>query len=283
MKPIRTAVIPAALAMSLLTGCGYYARAWQAEQDKQQHANVPTADSTADSTKEATEATVMQQGEPREEKAEKTEKKAEARSEEAKAQVLMSTERARRRKEDRLREDLARETPEARETRLWQLNQDQIDDLLDGADSDGHMLGIFLMSNDVDLSFAKLAYRRSENQDVKAYAKRMLTDHTQMIATLKTLIEDHDIVPADNMLGRDLRDLASIQRDSVMARDGLAFDRAYVRWEIGNHKELLAIVDEVLLPRASAGELREMVATMRPIISAHLAHAEQIQSALGRR
>jgi len=142
---------------------------------------------------------------------------------------------------------------------------------------------MFLMSNDIDLTVAKLAHTRTTNAEVKAFAKRMITDHSQMIATLRTLIEEHDIVPADNMLGRDLRDLASIHRDSLLVREGATFDRAYVAWEIENHRELIAMIDDVLLPRADAGPLREMVASMRPIVSAHLAHAEQLASALGMR
>ena len=272
MKPL----LPAALMLSLLTACGYSARSW-GKQDME-HAVAPAAG-------DSTDATVVQQGTPVAEadSAAAKVKPPEARSEDEKALVLMRAERARRRKADQMREELAMETPEARDTRLWRLNQDEIDHLLDGADSDGHMLGIFLMSNDIDLSVAKLAYTRTENDDVKAFAKRMITDHTQMISTLKALIEDHDIVPADNMLARDLRDLASIQRDSLMARDGAAFDRAYVRWEIDNHKQLLSMVDDVVLPRADADELRQLVNSMRPIISAHLAHAEQLQSALVRR
>ena len=174
-------------------------------------------------------------------------------------------------------------SPESRDMQLWQLNQKQIDVLLDGADSDGHMLGIFLMSNDIDLSFARAAYTRTERQDVRAFAKRMITDHTQMVASLRSLIEDGDLVPADNMLGRDLRDLASVQRDSLLVRQGLAFDRGYVAWAIDNHRELLSLIDDVILPRTEDGRLREMVATMRPIISAHLAHAEQLQASLGGR
>ena len=290
MKAFRSAMLPAALATSLLTGCGSYTRAYRAQAEKEQ------AEAAAESAKNDQQPTVIQAGAPAdakrdaesEKKAERARKKEEAEREDAEREKAERAEReeSRGRAEvERAREEASRrpEMTETREMRLWRLNQEQIDDLLEGDNSDGHMLGMFLMSNDVALGVAKRAYSRAENPEVKAFAKRMITDHTQMIATLKSLIEDHDIVPVDNMLGRSLRDLASVQRDSLMARDGQAFDRAYAAWEIENHRELLAMIDDVLLPRAGEGQLREMVATMRPVISAHLAHAEQLAATLGKR
>ena len=287
MKALRSAMLPVALATSLLTGCGAYTRAYRAQAEKEQAAKAPKR------TEDQEQATVIQAGEPAdakrdvdaEKKAEKARKREQEEQETAERDKAERAEARGRAEADRAREEAARrpELAETREMRLWRLNQEQIDQLLDGDGIDGYMLGMFLMSNDVDLSFAKLAYTRTDNADVKAFAKRMITDHTQMIAQLKTLIDEQDIVPLDNMLGRDLRDLASIQRDSLLVREGFAFDQAYAAWEIGNHRELLAMIDDVLLPRAGEGQLREMVASMRPVISAHLAHAEQLAAALGKR
>ena len=46
------------------------------------------------------------------------------------------------------------------------------------------------MANDVDMSFAKVAYANAGSEEVKAFAKRMLTDHTQIIATMRALASD---------------------------------------------------------------------------------------------
>ena len=289
MKALKLAMLPAALAMSLLTGCGSYTRAYRASQERGQAKTAESPDG---------QGSVVQAGTPVESSADRVrdskrdaeaEKKADA--EKARNDEVAERDKAEREEQrareraERAREEAERrpEMTETREMRLWRLNQEQIDDLLHGDDSDSHMLGMFLMSQDVNLSFAKIAFQRTENADVRRFARRMITDHTQMIATLKTLIEDHDIVPQDNMLARDLRDRASLGRDSLLAQDGRAFDIGYIAAELDSHRQLLAVIDDVLLPRAGEGTLREMVATMRPVISAHLAHAEQLQAALGKR
>jgi putative membrane protein len=151
------------------------------------------------------------------------------------------------------------------------------------AASDGRTVGMFLMANDVNLSFAKVAYSAAESDDVKSFARRMLTDHTQIVATIRSLIADQNVSPSDDSAGEDLRDLSTLQRDSLRALTRRAFDSAYVAMELDRHRAMLSMIDDVLLPRARSAEIREMLAATRPIIAAHVAHAEQLQASLAKR
>ena len=51
----------------------------------------------------------------------------------------------------------------------------------------------FLMANDVDMSFAKIALTNAGSDEVKAFARRMLTDHTQIIANARALASDQEV------------------------------------------------------------------------------------------
>jgi len=151
------------------------------------------------------------------------------------------------------------------------------------AASDGRTVGMFLMANDVNLSFARVAYANASSDDVKSFARRMLTDHTQIVATIRALIADADVTPSDDSAAEDLRDLSTLQRDSLRALTGHAFDSTYVAMELDRHRAMLSMIDDVLLPRARSADLREMLASTRPIIAAHVAHAEQLQASLAKR
>ena len=118
------------------------------------------------------------------------------------------------------------------------------------AASDGRTVGMLLMANDVNLSFAKVAYAGASSDDVKSFARRMLTDHTQIVATIRALIADQDVSPSDDSAGEDLRDLSTLQRDSLRALTGHAFDSTYVAMELDRHRAILSMIDDVLLPRA---------------------------------
>ena len=269
-------LLPALLATSLLAGCGWYSRTYQAQEAKRLGRSLPEATAKAEP-----QGSVVQAGTPAEAAPAPVAPAPDPQAE--KAKVHQREESARVRAE---REDLARrsESVEAEAMRVWRLDQGQIDDLLQGERGEGSMIGLFMISNDIDLSFARLAYQRSEHADVRAFAKRLITDHTQMIASSRALLtERDDVVPVETMLTRALRDRAATQRDALVALDGHAFDVAYAAMELDYHKELLAMIDDVLLPRGGDGELHEIISAMRPVILGHMAHVEQLQAAIGKR
>jgi putative membrane protein len=150
------------------------------------------------------------------------------------------------------------------------------------AANDGRTVGMFLMENDIELSFARIAFTNASSDEVKAFARRMVTDHTQMIAGTHTMAAAADLDPADDMSARDLRDASTLQRDSLRALTGHLFDSTYVEMELQRHREMLSIIDDVLLPRARNAQLRDMLALMRPIVSAHIAHAQQLRASLAK-
>ena len=151
------------------------------------------------------------------------------------------------------------------------------------AANDGRTAGMFLMANDIELSFAKIAFRNSSSEEVKVFARRMLTDHTQMIDGTRALLSSEDLDPSDDAAARDLRDLSTVERDSLRALTGRAFDSTYVAMELQRHRDMLSLIDDVLLPRARNDRLRDLLASMRPIVSAHIAHAQQLRATLERR
>jgi putative membrane protein len=151
------------------------------------------------------------------------------------------------------------------------------------AANDGRTVGMFLMANNIELSFARIAFTNAASEEVKVFARRMLTDHTQMIDGTRALVAAQDLEPRDDMATRDLRDVSTLERDSLRELTGRAFDSTYVAMELQRHRDMLSIIDDVLLPRARNDQLRDMLAQMRPIISAHIAHAQQLRATLARR
>lgn len=160
--------------------------------------------------------------------------------------------------------------------------QRQLDVML-GKPNDGQTAGMFMLSNDIDLSFARLALQRSKREDVRAYATRMITDHSPVIIALQNMLGELDVTPVDDPISRDLRDYSTSKREALAALDGSTFDRAYVEHELQFQHQFLSLVDDVLVPRTADAALREQFATMRPVIEAHIAHAERLAASFPRR
>jgi putative membrane protein len=147
--------------------------------------------------------------------------------------------------------------------------------------ADANTLALLLATNSVDLAYARVGTSRATHQGVKTLARRMQTDFTLLNVTLRQLVARLEITPREDEISRLLRDQSATRRDSLRALSGREFDSAYVANELRFHRELLIAFDQALLPSAQRAALREYVATVRPMLVAHIAHAEQVQGSLG--
>jgi putative membrane protein len=296
---------PAALLAAALTGCQWYSSAWHAQhrrefgdaapkkqKEEPQTVVLQSGTSAPDSaTVSETTAVVERKPEPKPEP--KSELKVKLKTEPKPVDTIsaldrVEAERARAEEEQAARDSIEREKQELEALERERVESERaarpkIEVRRGGSHTsgDGSALGLYLMSNDVAVSYSKLAYTTSDNPDIKAFARRMLNDHGQMLAAARALVTDGEIEPSDNRLALALRGASVEQRDSLRALTGQAFDNAYIANEIAYHTRLLSMLDEELLAHARNDQLRELIETMRPVISAHLAHAEQLRS--GRR
>ena len=149
--------------------------------------------------------------------------------------------------------------------------------------SPANVIAIILAANNSDLSYARLAPARSSNAEVKAFAQRMLTDHTLLNARLNDIVMRGRLRVEDNASSLDFRDYSAARRDVLRDLDGARFDSAYVANEVQYHQQYLDAITDVLMPSTTSGELRDFVTSLRPAVSAHLAHAEQIRATLASR
>ena len=143
-----------------------------------------------------------------------------------------------------------------------------------------NVVAIVLAANNTDLSYARLVPSRSNNADVRAFAQRMLTDHTLLNARIMDISARHVITAEDNAISLDFREHSAVRRDMLRDLSGAKFDSTYIANEIQYHRELLDAISVVLVPGTKPGELRDFVTNIRPAVSAHLAHAEQIRATL---
>lgn len=143
--------------------------------------------------------------------------------------------------------------------------------------------GLALVANNVEIGYALLAPDRALDPDVRAFAARMRTDHASLNAALTELLGRIDLPARDDPAGLALRDSSAARRLRLRAMSGHAFDVAYVDQAVRSHQELLGVIDRLLTPAATRRELRDYVITLRPVISAHLAHAEQLRATLAAR
>lgn len=147
--------------------------------------------------------------------------------------------------------------------------------------SSAEIAGVLSASDSAEIKPSELALERAENSAVKAYAQRMVRDHGMLEDSLRSMSTRENITPAQSSLSQQLdsQTQATMQRLQVLT--GAEFDQAYMQAMVQSHQEALSMVDNQLLPATQDQELRTaLTQQVRPIISSHLAEAQEIQQSL---
>lgn len=149
--------------------------------------------------------------------------------------------------------------------------------------NDAQIAAIVVTANQVDIDAGKLAAARTKNAEVRAFAERMVTDHTGVNHSAVELVTKLKVTPEDNPTSRSLKAGGDQNVTALKALHGAAFDRAYVDHEIAYHQQVLDAVDQVLIPSAQNAKLKALLVKVRPAFVAHLEHAKQIQATLAKK
>ena len=147
--------------------------------------------------------------------------------------------------------------------------------------TDPQVAHVAVTANSIDIDMAKFAETRTQNAPVKAFAQRMITDHTNVNAQAAALAKKLGVTPADNTVSQSLQAGAKDARTTLEPLHGAAFDRAYMDREIAYHQAVLDALDKVLIPTTDNADLKKLLTDVRPAIASHLDHAKRVRGMLG--
>ena len=143
--------------------------------------------------------------------------------------------------------------------------------------NDAQIAPIAVAANEVDINAAKVAESKASNPEAKAFAHRMVADHTDVIKQATALVTKLKVTPEENIVSRSVRSDGQKNLDRIKKLNGKPFDKAYIYEEIVFHKQVLDLIDQRLLPSAQNEELKALLVKVRAAVASHLEHAQKIQ------
>jgi len=146
--------------------------------------------------------------------------------------------------------------------------------------TDANIAAIVVGANNIDISAADIALKRSENPKVRMFAQRMKTDHKAVLASAVKLVTRLGVTPVNNDLVAILSEQSKNHEAKLMTLSGRAFDKAYIDHEVAYHKAVIDVVEGQLIPGATNQELRDTLVSVVPAFKAHLEHSEMIQKSI---
>lgn len=152
--------------------------------------------------------------------------------------------------------------------------------LVASAPTDPQIAAIVLAANSVDSTAGMLAIKKAHDPRVKAFAERMVTDHSAVNRQAVALARKLGLKPEPNETSRSLRAGGRQNIQKLEKLSGAAFDRAYIDHEVALHEQVLGALNQTLIPSAKNPELKALLEKGRPIFTGHLEMAKQIQTAL---
>lgn len=144
--------------------------------------------------------------------------------------------------------------------------------------TDGQIAQILLTANQREVSLGEVAAAKTRRGDVRQLATTMVSDHTAAGQTLMLLMSSREIEGSSNVLSRDLQEDSETTRSMLNRRTGSGFDQTYMDAQVKRQEDLLALIDDELLPDAEDTDLRSHVSTTRRAVQHHLQMAQDIVS-----
>jgi putative membrane protein len=125
-----------------------------------------------------------------------------------------------------------------------------------------------------EVKLGQLAQDKGENQAVKDFGKRMVTDHTKANDDLKAAAQKDNITLPDKMSAHD-----QAQYDRLSKLSGEAFDRAYARDMVRDHREDIAAFKHEADDGKVTG-IKDFASQTLPTLEDHLKDARQMYHAV---
>jgi putative membrane protein len=150
-----------------------------------------------------------------------------------------------------------------------------------GTPTDAEIAATVTAANTADIENGQLALSKTSNADVKAFANEMIQAHTALNQQGGALVSKLGVTPAENPTSTQLKQNGESTREMLKGLSGAEFDKAYINGEVDLHQAVLDQLDNTLIPAAQNAELKTLLQTARPTISAHLDHAKSLKAKLG--
>lgn len=144
------------------------------------------------------------------------------------------------------------------------------------ADADRKMMHDIVEANLAEIETGKLALDKSRNVHIRAFAQKMIDDHTNAMQALQSLARNKGItLPTET----DMQHKAMATGLSVLSGD--TFDQQYLQHiGVADHQQTLDLLKQTI-QTTNDRDLRAHATQMMPVVEQHLAIAQRMMSMAG--
>lgn len=132
----------------------------------------------------------------------------------------------------------------------------------------------------IDIQYAHLALALSENEEVRTFARTMISDHEAVNAEALALLDQLGAEAQDNFLSQSLLAGSVDVVDKLTSLRGAEFDMAYATNEFAYHQAVNELVANTFIPNIENAEMKALFEQALEIFRMHEEHAEKMVESL---
>jgi putative membrane protein len=142
------------------------------------------------------------------------------------------------------------------------------------SDDDKKFLAMAAQSDQNEIALSKLAEQKATNPAVKAFAEKMITEHTQMTASMKPFVDAWGLTPPTGPDADHQKEL-----DKLTGLSGNDFDKAYMKDMVSDHSKALSAFTKEANDTKDA-KFRAVVIKGKTAVAAHKNMAYDLEKKL---
>ena len=146
--------------------------------------------------------------------------------------------------------------------------------------ADSEIAAMLVMGNELEIDAGRMAKRKTDNAEVRAFAERMISNHKAGNKQVKDVTKRLKISTANTEQSREMKKDFKADLRLIKKLKGNQFDAAYINFAVTTHMKKLNKIDSEFLPKAQNLEFKSLIEQIRPGVAAHLQHAKEIQAKL---
>lgn len=145
--------------------------------------------------------------------------------------------------------------------------------------NDAQIAAIVVVANQADVDAGQYVAGQTADPAVRAFAERMVIDHTSVNKSAAALVTRLGVTPEANATSEALQAEGNKNLANLRTLTGTALDKAYVDHEVAYHEQVIQALDTLLIPDAQNEDLKALLVKVRPVFIEHLEHARHLQEA----
>lgn len=132
------------------------------------------------------------------------------------------------------------------------------------------------VANEFEIESSRLALEKSQNQNVKRFAQKMIDDHTKAGEQLKQALQNTNTNAAPE---EGLDDKHQQKIDKLQNLSGDDFDRQYIAMQMKAHKNAVSLFSDYSMHGKDAA-IKSFAAQTLPTLKKHLKHVQHLKSTM---